>query len=177
MDPPNGQQGDDLDRVARAQADAARIGAVDEAVNLGDRGLGSQHLLLAAVTDPLITLIGTPVGIHKTRLRELVRVLVGQQTLTGVADPRGVYLLPRTVDLLEQVRAASASTNQIASGEPEPVSALRHRLFQVLLSDSSPSVARLVLSDVDRSALMRSLTRAVASQNAMFEQRDAQSST
>ena len=176
MDPPNAQQGDDLDRVARAQADAARIGAVDEAVNLGDRGLGSQHLLLASVTDPLITLIGTPVGINKTRLRELVRVLVGQQKMTGVADPRAVYLLPRTVDLLEQARAASAS-NENASGEPEPIAALRHRLFEVLLYDSSPSVARLVLSDVDRSALMRALSRVVASQNAKLEQRDAHSGT
>ncbi|WP_345411702.1 Clp protease N-terminal domain-containing protein [Actinomycetospora chlora] len=140
----------------RPVAWARGLGAIQEAERLGSWRVGSEHLLLATLLDPVVRRLlfeaGVDVGLQRR---------IGRPLRTGIGAPPGI--LPRTAEMAlsdgavrllatleERTRTDAALAGWVRpdhTTDPQGRSIVRRHLLVTLLDDAEPGAARTLLDE------------------------------
>ena len=138
---------------------ARGLGALQEAERLGSPRVGTEHLLLACLLDPVARRLAHDAGLDLTAVQRAV----GPPVHAGIGARPG--LLPGADQMalsdgagraLTALRTAAAGDGAFAdwvredrSTDPRARSVLRRRLLTLLLEDDRPAAARSVLARLE----------------------------
>ncbi len=83
---------------------ALRLGAVQEAQRLGSHLVGTEHLLIATMTDPLVRRTFLSLGIELRHVQSVVTDLSGRREAGSGGSRRGSELTPEAAEAIERLR-------------------------------------------------------------------------
>jgi hypothetical protein len=137
---------------------ARRLGARQEALRLGSQIIGTEHLLMASVADPLVRTVLLGFGVD---LRGM------QAEVTAASDQRGAAEQVRlTGEVVEVLAAVGEECPELARPEPAPSSlvsrGLRVALVALLRDDGDTAAAAILgqlLGERRRGAVAREIER------------------
>lgn len=137
---------------------ARGLGALQEAERLGTPRVGSEHLLLATLLDPVARRLAHDAGLDFTALQRHLGPPVragigGHPDLLPAADQ--MHLSDGAVQHLDALRAGAADDPRFAdwvrpdrSTDPRARSVLRRRLLGLLVESTEPGAARTALDEL-----------------------------
>ncbi|MEJ2889624.1 Clp protease N-terminal domain-containing protein [Actinomycetospora aeridis] len=137
---------------------ARGLGAIQEAERLGSARLGTEHLLLASLLDPVTRRLAHDAGLDfsavQRHLGPPVRVGVGAGT-GALPTTEQMYRSDGATRVLSTLRDGAADEPRLTgwvrpdrSTDPRGRSVLRRRLLALLLEDTAPGAARTALDQL-----------------------------
>jgi len=140
---------------------ALRLGAVQEAQRLGSRLVGTEHLLIATMTDPLVRRTFLSLGIELRHVQSVVTDLSGRREARGRGTRLGRELTPEAAEAIERLRRTVPDVAFAARAAPHVLSAALRALLTTLFTGPSDTAARTVLDELTTEHSRRVLIREV----------------
>ena len=144
---------------------ALRLGAVQEAQRLGSQLVGTEHLLIATMTDPLVRRTFLSLGIELRHVQSAVTDLSGRREAGSGGSRRGSELTPEAAEAIERLRQTVPDFAFTTRADPHVLSAALRALLVTLFTGPSGTAARTVLDELttghSRRVLMREVERNV----------------
>ncbi|MEJ2865548.1 Clp protease N-terminal domain-containing protein [Actinomycetospora flava] len=170
--PPAGDDPGDPELVAWARG----LGALQEAERLGSSRVGTEHLLLACLLDPVARRFAHDAGLDFTSVQRHL----GRPVHAGIGARPGLLPGPDQMRLsdgagrfLTALRDAADGDARVGdwvrpdrSTDPRARSLLRRRLLTLLLEDVTPGAARSLLDGLDVAPDVGSLVARLAEPDA-----------
>ena len=140
---------------------ALRLGAVQEAQRLGSELVGTEHLLIATMTDPLVRRTFLSLGVELRHIQSVVTDLSGRRPGRSGSTRRGSELTPGATEAIERLRRTVPDFAVAARPEPQVLSAALRALLITLFTGPPDTAACTVLDELTTEHSRRTLIREV----------------
>ena len=137
------------------------LGAVQEAQRLGSDVVGTEHLLIATMTDPLVRRTFLSLGIELRHVQFVVTDLSRRRTSRSSSTRQGSELTPEAADAIERLRETVPDVAVADRVEPQVLSAALRALLITLFTGPPDTAARTVLDELTTDHSRRTLIREV----------------